>query len=435
MRVCMQWVGLLRRASAANLACGPSRLDDGRPEHSFRAPKSNLDRGPLRQGHEDFVPHAGGSCRSPVNLGRSALRIKRPTFPRDGLLDCPDFRQDNPNCGGLYGCRAGLTPPPSSAELTSGGIHRGLTVTFGFELRFLTPAGRTIKGVDIDKDFPLEFAGVIQRVSLRQLPRRPNDAPSSPERFLMKGSGFPTEAAARSFGERLKLALAVIGCEASIGIDVGRDLATSGAAAFIKDAIREQQGLQLRDIYHGLDVFPEDPPVIHIELSATATSAFALEGFPGKVANEVTTIKPLSPKQSLALELYNLGHFEPATKARFLNLVSIIEILKTCEPKAKGVRDQIDVLMRSVKASGLSDEEKNSLISGLGSLKRESISAACRRIVAESLGEEAAQYFSECYKARSELLHSGETERPQINNWGRLDEIVRQVLLTMVRAT
>jgi len=307
-------------------------------------------------------------------------------------------------------------------------------VTFGFELRFLTPAGRTFKGVGIDEDFPLKFPDIIEQISLRQLPRRPNDVPSSPERFLIKGSGFPTEDAARAFGERLKLALAVIGCETGIGIDVGQNRETSSFATSIKDAVREQHGLQLRDIVHGLDVFPEDPPVTHFEISGTGSATFSLEGFPGKVADEVTTIKPVSPKQSLALELYNLGQFEPATKARFLNLVTIVEVLANRKRKATGICNQIDELMQSVRASELSDEEKDSLISGLGNLKRESISAACRRIVAESVGEEAAQYFSDCYAVRSELLHDGETGRPQLYDWGRLDEIVRNVLLAMMRA-
>ena len=81
--------------------------------------------------------------------------------------------------------------------------------------------------------------------------------------------------------------------------------------------------------------------------------------------------------------------------------------------------------MQWVRTSELSDEEKDSLISGLGNLKRESISTACRRIVAESVGEEAAQYFSDCYAVRSELLSMTErTGRPQLYDWGRLDEMV-----------
>lgn len=314
------------------------------------------------------------------------------------------------------------------------GMRGGLAVTFGFELRFLTPAGRTIEGVGTDNDFPLKFSGINEEVSLRQLPRRPIDVPSSPERFLIKGSGFSKEDAARAFGDRLKLVLAVVGCETGMGTDVGRDHATSSWATSIQDAVREQQGRQLRDIVHGLDVFPEDPPITHLEISMTGTSTLSLNNFPEKIAQEATRIKPLPPKQSLALELYNLSHFEPDTKVRFLNLVTIIEVLADRGRKAKGIRDKIDELMRSVRTSELSCEEKDSLTSGLGNLKRESISAACRRMIAERRGEEAAQHIAACYEARSELLHDGKTSRPHVHDLGRLDEIVRHVLLAVIRA-
>ena len=62
-------------------------------------------------------------------------------------------------------------------------------------------------------------------------------------------------------------------------------------------------------------------------------------------------IESLSPKQSLALELYNVGQFEPASKVRFLNLVTIVEVLAIREQTAVGVRDLIDKLKQSVKAS------------------------------------------------------------------------------------
>jgi hypothetical protein len=307
------------------------------------------------------------------------------------------------------------------------------SMTFGFKLRFLTPSGKTLKGVEIDADSPLTFQEIEGRILIRQLPRRANDLPISPQRFLIKGSGFPTEDAARSFGERLKLAIAVVGCQTGLGIDVGRDQATSSVAQSIKDEVREKQGQQLRDIIHGLDVFPEDLPVTHFQIAGTGSVSFSLEGFAEKVAVEIATVKPLPAKKSLALELYNLCLFESATKTRFLNLVTIVEVLAKRERKATPIRETIHELMESVRSSELSPDEKELLISGLGNLKRESIGAACRRTVAELVGEEEAEYFSECYKARSELLHDGQTKLQQVYDWGRLDEIVRKVLLAMIR--
>ncbi len=305
--------------------------------------------------------------------------------------------------------------------------------TFGFEIRFQTPAGRAIRGVDTENELALAMPGIAQPIALHQLPHHANHTPGAPEWFVIKGAGFPDEAAARFCGEKIKQALAIVGCETRMGIDAGRDRATSGFSAAIQDAWMELNGQQLRDIVHGLDVYADDPPVTHPEGSGSASVFFPVEGFPEKLAVEFATAKPLSTKLSLGLELYNLGHFEPATKARFLNLVTIIEVLAERERREQPIRDQLDSYIQEVRNSGLLDRQKDSLVSGLGNLKLESISAAGRRLVAQNLGDEDSTYFSECYSARSELLHEGKTARPQVNDWGRLDDIVRGVLLRMLR--
>jgi Apea-like HEPN len=307
-------------------------------------------------------------------------------------------------------------------------------VTFGFEIRFHTPAGRTIDSVGIDTEVPLHFSGISERISLSQLPRKSNDVPSSPERFRIKGTGFSTEDGARTFGERLKLAIAIVGCETGVGIDVGRDLESPSFGSSVIEAAREKYGHQLRGALHGLDVFSEDLPVSRMEVSGIGSATFSLKGFPKKIADELAAIKALSSKQSLALELYNLAQFEPAPRVRFLNLITIVEVLTIRESMATHILEHIDKLKQAVKESELTADEKSSLSSRLRELKKESIGAACRRTVAKHCGATESKYFSDCYTARSELVHDGQTSGTQMYDWSQLDEIVRRVLLAMIRA-
>jgi hypothetical protein len=218
-----------------------------------------------------------------------------------------------------------------------------------------------------------------------------------------------------------------------MGIDVGRDQTISSLSSSAKDELREKFGCQVRDSVHGLDVFPEAPPVLYFSAEGHGSASYEVDQFPDKLAGAFTTIKPIAPKLTLALELYNLAQFEPVTKARFLNLVTIVEVLAERERRPEDIQIQLDSCAEVIRASGLQPEKKDSLLNGLGNLKRESIGAACRRLIAEQLGDEPASYFSACYTTRSELLHDGETNRPEVRDWGRLDEIVRSVLLAKIR--
>lgn len=74
----------------------------------------------------------------------------------------------------------------------------------------------------------------------------------------MNARGFASEAEARQFGNGLKTALEVSAVAARVGVDTGRNLATSALGKIVKDALA-QEGAHVRDNIHGLDVFPDHP--------------------------------------------------------------------------------------------------------------------------------------------------------------------------------
>lgn len=76
---------------------------------------------------------------------------------------------------------------------------------------------------------------------------------------------------ARDFGHGLRSAIELASVSTPLGIDAGRDLATSGLARAVKDQIAKETETLARDNVHGLDVFEDDPNVRVFNLNATGT--------------------------------------------------------------------------------------------------------------------------------------------------------------------
>jgi hypothetical protein len=305
-----------------------------------------------------------------------------------------------------------------------------IVTTYGFRLRFLTPAGRIMEGSD--QEITISVMGIDEPLKLLHLPRKPNHAPGSPEVYIITGSNFSSEEAARQCGEQLKIAVSVYGAESRIGINVGHDKATTSTSQTIKDMYRNT-GAQLRDSIHGLDVYPEDLPVRSISISATATTTQVIHDFPDRIAVEYQNLVSLTPKQRLALELYNLSRFGAVIQTRFLNLITVVEILSERLPQSNSITPHIEHFIAEVGNSALSNQEKELLKNGLNNLKKVSISAACRQFVASHSDASAADEFDVFYDARSKMLHQGKTPDDEILYSNRLDEIVQVVLLKSIR--
>jgi hypothetical protein len=73
---------------------------------------------------------------------------------------------------------------------------------------------------------------------------------------------------------------------------------------------------------------------------------------------------------------------------------------------------------------------------GLGNLKQESISKACRSLVKKRLGKEAETHFKEAYKIRAKIFQTGLV--PSGINFGsfvpRCDELVSKLIIQDVKA-
>ena len=306
-------------------------------------------------------------------------------------------------------------------------------LTYGFRLLFHVPPGRTFAGVGSKRR--LKLPGIQGRVYMRKLPPPKRNRFGARIRYVVAGERFRTESQAAECGRKLKTAFGVLAASRDFGIDLGRDTGSSRTSTGLKQSALDKFGVQLRDDVHGLDVFPEHPPVRRWQMEMYGTVRGEIRDYDATLNALFESSVTLKPKQQLALELLNLTHFEGQSKTRFLTLVTVVEVLATRLNKGADLRRLLVDLSKMVEESKLPATDKRLLIAGLGNLKRESIAASCRRFVADLASESDADYFADCYKARSELLHTGMTKRTEVHDVMRLSTLVSRVFVKHVGAT
>jgi len=299
--------------------------------------------------------------------------------------------------------------------------------SYGFRLKFHLPAGRTFRGVHPRRRLHLE--AVKGRVYLVKLPQPRRHRFGARTKHVLLGMRFDSYKTALACGTRLKRALSLFAAQWRIGVDVGQDRATASTSRAVKDLVAAQQGFQLLDDVHGLDVYCEQPLVRRFGMEAYGATTYIIDDYEDSLRDLYTAQVTFTPKQRLALDLYNLSHFENDAKTRLLTLVTVVEVLATRAKRSPAVRALLSGFIPKVRSSSLTVTEKHRLTDGLGNLKQESISGACRDFVGKYRSPEEVTFFSNCYKARSDLVHDGKTSRPEAIDPTRLDQLVSQLLI------
>lgn len=143
----------------------------------------------------------------------------------------------------------------------------------------------------------------------------------------------------------------------------------------------------------------------------------------------------LIPRLDLALELHAASFFERSAQARFLTLVTVLEVLKDQRPLPRrfqelidGWKEQLRVMPEKVQAAR---QIKDSLSSVLGRVGRQSIGGEIRRLVARYLGAPRAASARSFYEIRSRFLHDG-VDLGMGSNVLALEKLVRDLLWRLI---
>jgi len=118
-----------------------------------------------------------------------------------------------------------------------------------------------------------------------------------------------------------------------------------------------------------------------------------------------STDEAMATSYQVASELYGLSRFHISAGARFLTLITVLEILSG---KKKRSVEELTIINRlKALVKGLSKERIAALRSGLGNLKFESIGGAIENHVTSVLGSDDGEFVTLCYRKRSKLTHGG----------------------------
>jgi hypothetical protein len=255
--------------------------------------------------------------------------------------------------------------------------------------------------------------------------------------LILQGGGFSSEEDAHAAGTPVKTAVMLAGLLLGVGIDVGTD-------QVISPAPRHTDGQPIEhwqpDV-HGLQIVPEHDRLAFGLLYFSRPmlkKPISNSDLEEKVAEAYAPDKALTKKQTLATQLYSQSHFQSSDATRFLTLISAIEALAERHRRAPATVVLINrVIEQAATAGDLEEFERKSLIDGLGNLKRESISSACRRLVRTHCGDPAVEAFIHAYRIRGELLHNGEpsSETDLTMELLHLDPLVRRLTVNHVASS
>jgi len=149
--------------------------------------------------------------------------------------------------------------------------------------------------------------------------------------LVMNARGFSTEDEAQDFGRKLRSAIELASVSTRLGIDAGRDLATSGLARAIKDQIAKETGTLARDNVHGLDVFEDDSNVRIFNLNATGTVHAMPDPFLPMVAELHGVAASASDRARDVILLLNYSLMRPEPVAQIVFAFSAVEMLGQSE--------------------------------------------------------------------------------------------------------
>lgn len=297
--------------------------------------------------------------------------------------------------------------------------------TYGFRLRFFLPEGSVINHDSETLEIKLDSAPS----SIIKLASNTGMALKKSYDLSMFGTGFSSEDEAYNCGIRIKNSLFFCTTQLQMGVDCGKDKSSSGIGKIIKDKLKEQ-GILLLDNVHGLSAYPEDKIVRFGGISAAVTIGRPSEKFAEDFKKAYEVSLNFSDKLSLSFELYGASHFEKSLRAKFLSLITAIESLCEQENNSEAAVRHIEDLINQT-ISNFHGPEKESIINRLGQLKKESISRACKKTVADNLESEDVAQFEYLYNVRSRMLHDGRT--PKGVDLGtevpKLDKIVSKLLI------
>jgi hypothetical protein len=194
-------------------------------------------------------------------------------------------------------------------------------MTYGFRLRFILAPGRRIE--TRDDTLTLRSAGGSEF----QLKPVDGSVIADASNLAIRSGGYADEEAAKATGQRVKDALLLASVTTNLGANLGRDRQTSSLASHVRKKIREEHGVEMLGDVHGLAVFPEDRETHFFIAQATIRVGTQADKLTQDFAEHYEYATAVTARHRVSGELITLSHFETFLRARFVTLITALEVL------------------------------------------------------------------------------------------------------------
>jgi len=149
--------------------------------------------------------------------------------------------------------------------------------------------------------------------------------------------------------------------------------------------------------------------------------------------------RKISDQERMAILMFNGSFFQESPYIRFILLMIGMEALIEQQPLPDNIQAIIERFMKEIdNETGLKDDERESLRSRIGALKKESIRQAGLRMIREKLnqkeygGMSPDDFFNYCYQLRNKIVHAKELpERGVVGSAASTLEIMLSDLLSI----
>lgn len=230
--------------------------------------------------------------------------------------------------------------------------------------------------------------------------------------LIFKSDGWPSREAAAEAASKYIPALVLTLARLRVGADFGSRAPKSAFTNAGLAMLEKQSGFRVLNDEHGLMLYESEPQPRFATIGAKGLRGVNQRHFEQVFAYAIEKRLRFTPREQLAIDLFNASFFQNSADSRFLMLVMAIEALLDPPPRSRNAVSHVEAMIAATdKSESLSDEEKGSLLGSLKWLKCESINQTGRKLAFDRLGnrmymgKSAPAFFSYCYGIRSRLVH------------------------------
>jgi hypothetical protein len=272
------------------------------------------------------------------------------------------------------------------------------SVTYRARLRF-----RVQKKLDIKAH---EHKFMVHDREVVLAPALPDVDICDSEWLVLNTRGFAAEEQARDFGHKLRAALEVSSVSTRVGVDAGRDIATSRLGHEYRKKIEQDTGLYVRDNVHGVDVFIDNPNVRIANFSATGIVRTNADPFLVDLDGLLEIALTTSPRTKDVILLLNAALIQPHPVAQIVFAFSAVEMLGQEQAWTDDQECLLSNLTDIVNASTIATpDERREVADAIRRSHRLSLRQGVLRLL-DSLGlADLKPVWDSIYGERSTLVH------------------------------